>query len=222
MLSVIHRDDQTFKMIQSTIKQDPQKYHQLKFLLEFKIRTFIPCLNLAIGRRVTSHALQAACHNVDLRAITDLVAFVKLHKILAHISPVDVKFLILNQEYAIIMTLVHNQIQVRLPISNLKKATTLRKVMSTVWETESVQTNKMPEHIEKYIKSSDFIKALIEARKDKTLSMQQLKVIQLKFLLELQHYLDYDEIFNLMFRYRILDTLFDFAESLELKESSRE
>ena len=94
--------------------------------------------------------------------------------------------------------------------------------MSTVWETESVQTNKMPEHIEKYIKSSDFIKALIEARKDKTLSMQQLKVILLKFLLELQHYLYYDEIFNLMFRYRILDTLFDFAESLELKESSRE
>ena len=80
----------------------------------------------------------------------------------------------------------------------------------------------MPDHIEKYIKSSDFIKALIEARKDKTISMQQLKVILLKFLLEMQHYLDYEEIFNLMFKYRVLDTLFDFAESLELQESSRE
>jgi hypothetical protein len=80
----------------------------------------------------------------------------------------------------------------------------------------------MPDHIEKYIKSSDFVKALIEARKDKTISMQQLKVILLKFLLEMQHYLDYEEIFNLVFKYRVLDTLFDFAESLELQESSRE
>ena len=83
------------------------------------------------------------------------------------------------------MILVHNQIQVRLPMVNLKKATTLRKVMSNVWETESVQTSKMPDYIEKYIKSSDFIKAMIEARKDKTLTMQQLKVILLKFLLEM-------------------------------------
>ena len=52
--------------------------------------------------------------------------------------------------------------------------------------------------------------------------MQQLKTILLKFLLEMQHQLDYEEIFHLMFRYRILDTLFDFAESLELQESSRE
>ena len=95
-------------------------------------------------------------------------------------------------------------------------------MMSTVWETESVQSSKMPDYIDKYIKSSDFIKALIEARKEKTLSMQHLKVILLKFLLEMQHYLDYEEIFRLMFRYRILDTLFDFAESLELQELSRE
>ena len=154
-------------------------------MLEFKIRSFTPSLNLAVGRRVISHALQAACHKFDLRSITELVAFIKLHKILVHISPVDIKLLILNQEYAIIMILVHNQIQVRLPMVNLKKATTLRKVMSNVWETESVQTSKMPDYIEKYIKSSDFIKALIEARKDKTLTIQQLKVILLKFLLEM-------------------------------------
>jgi hypothetical protein len=95
-------------MIKTTIKKDPKKYHKLKFLLEFKIRTFTPCLNLAVGRKITSNALQAACQNVDLRAITELVDFIKLHKILVHISPVDVKFLILNQEYAIIMTIVHN------------------------------------------------------------------------------------------------------------------
>ena len=94
--------------------------------------------------------------------------------------------------------------------------------MTSLWEKESVETNKMPDHIEKYIKSSDFIKALVEARKDKTISMQQLKVILLKFMLEMQFYLDYEEIFNLMFRYRVLDTLFDFAESIELQESSRE
>ena len=54
----------------------------------------------------------------------------------------------------------------------MKKATTVRKVITSLWEKESVETNKMPDHIEKYIKSSDFIKALIEARKDKTISMQ--------------------------------------------------
>ena len=108
-------------MIKTTIKQDPKKYHKLKFLLEFKIRTFTPCLNLAVGRRITSHALQAACQNVDLRAITELVDFIKLHQIIVHISPVDVKFLILNQEYAIIMTIVHNQIQVNFQFQNWKK-----------------------------------------------------------------------------------------------------
>ena len=185
ILSVIHRDEQTFRMLQSTIKQDPQNYNQLNFLLEFEICSFTPYLSLAVGRRVTSHALQAACHKVDLRAITELVAFIKLQRILVHISPVDIKLLILNQEYAMIMTLVKNQIQIRLPIQNLKKATTLRKMMSTVWETESVQSSKMPDYIDKYIKSSDFIKALIEARKEKTLSMQHLKVILLKFLLEM-------------------------------------
>lgn len=117
------------------------------------------------------------------------------------------------------MILVQNLIQVRLPIAKLKKATTLRKVMTKIWETDSVQTNQVPEYFEKYIKSSDFIKALIEARKDKTLTMQQLKTILLKYMLEMQFYLDYDEIFNLMFRYRILDILFDFSESLELQES---
>ena len=70
------------------------------------------------------------------------------------------------------MTLVHNHIQVRLPIAKLKKSTTLKKMMSSVWEAESVMTARIPDHIEKYIKASDFIKALIEARKDKTLTMQ--------------------------------------------------
>ena len=49
-------------------------------------------------------------------------------------------------------------------------------------------------------------------------TMSELKIILLNYMIELQMYLDFEEIFLLVFRYKMLDTLFEFAESLELKD----
>jgi len=43
--------------------------------------------------------------------------------------------------------------------------------------------------------------------------MLQMQAILTKFLIELQSYLDFEEIFGLMFRYKLIDVLFDFSES---------
>lgn len=79
-------------------------------------------------------------------------------------------------------------------------------------------SSDVPKSIEKYVKASDFLKALIEARMSDEVTMPQLQIIFLRFLIELQGYLDYDEIFTLVFRYKMLDVLFDFAESSELTD----
>lgn len=80
----------------------------------------------------------------------------------------------------------------------------------------------MPEYIEKYLKVSDFIKALIESRKYKQITILQLQEILLKLLVEMQQYLDYEEIFSLMFKYKMLDILFEFAENVDVSDESRE
>ena len=76
----------------------------------------------------------------------------------------------------------------------------------------------MPKTIDKYAKASDFLKALVDARLSQEITMLQLQVSMLRFLIELQGYLDYDEIFSLVFRYKMLDVLFEFSESAELTE----
>jgi hypothetical protein len=102
------------------------------------------------------------------------------------------------------------------------KALTYKKIMSKIWEQETLkQSSNMPNYIEKYLKASDFLKALIEARRDQEITMQQLQIIMLRFLIELQGYLDYEEIFSLLFRYKMLDVLFDFSESSDLTEEQR-
>ena len=122
------------------------------------------------------------------------------------------------------MTLLHFNIQVQLPITKSKSQTTLRKVVTKLWEENSMSTqwDKMPEGYEKYLKASDFLKALIESRRHKEITMAQFQSITLKFLIELQIYLDFDEIFLLAFKYKIIDLLFEFAESTELTDAVRE
>jgi hypothetical protein len=44
----------------------------------------------------------------------------------------------------------------------------------------------------------------------------------LRLLIELQDYLDYEEIFSLLFKYKLLDILFEYAESVELSDESRQ
>lgn len=53
----------------------------------------------------------------------------------------------------------------------MKRNVTLKKLMTHIWETNSVHTQKMADHLEKYIKASDFMKALIEARKSKKITI---------------------------------------------------
>ena len=117
-------------MILTYLKNEPHKYKELRFLHEYEISTLRPIVNSAIGRRLVSNGLKAAIQNKDLNSITQLVFFIKENQILAHISPMNVKFLIMGQEYTIILTLLHNNLQVRLPLSVLKKHKTLKKVMT--------------------------------------------------------------------------------------------
>ena len=94
--------------------------------------------------------------------------------ILVHIAPPNVKYTIINENYIIIMLLLHYNIQVKLPTAKLKRSRTFKKVLTKMWETASISANSahaVPECIEKYLKASDFIKALIEARKTKEITM---------------------------------------------------
>ena len=109
-----------------------------------------------------------------------------------------------------------------MPISKMKPTKTLKRVLTNIWEQDSNITTSIPDYIEKYLKASDFIKALIESRKNKEITMPQLHAILNKFLVELQSYLDFDEIFSLMFRYKLVDVLFEFSESLNLSDEVRE
>lgn len=95
--------------------------------------------------------------------------------ILVHVVPVNVKDLIMQERFTIIMLLLHYSIQVKLPTAKLKRSRTFKKVLSRMWETATISGTSInagvPECIEKYLKASDFIKALIEARKAKEITM---------------------------------------------------
>jgi hypothetical protein len=129
----------------------------------------------------------------------------------------------MEQEHAIILTLLHHNVQVRLTMGGAARALTYKRLMSKIWEQESVRvSSSMQNYIEKYVKASDFLKALVEARMDQEITMLQLQVIMLRFLIELQGYLDYEEIIGLVFRYKMLDVLFDFAGNQSLLEEERQ
>lgn len=91
--------------------------------------------------------------------------------------------------------------------------------MTKIWDEDGMDMHgSIPDHIEKYLKASDFVKALIESRKHKQITMAQLESIMINFMLELQNYLDFEEIFLVSFRYQLLGVLFEFAESPKLSE----
>lgn len=203
------------------MKQDPMRYLGLDFLFKTKIRQFTRQMNSQVGRRLMSHAIQAACQTKDLSSLMELVKYIQDDYILVHISPYDVKFLVLEQEFAIIMTLCQYNVQVRMPISKIKRAKTMKKVVTKLWTINSVYSTKMPDFIEKYLKVSDFVKALIESRRFKQISMTELQTILIKLLIEMQCYIDFEEIFSLMLKYKMLDILFEFAESMELTDENR-
>lgn len=109
-----------------------------------------------------------------------------------------------------------------MPISKMKRAKTMKKVVTKLWTINSIHSTKMPDFIEKYLKVSDFVKALIESRRFKQITMAELQTTLIRLLIEMQCYLDFEEIFGLMFKYKMLDILFEFAESMELADSNRQ
>lgn len=49
-----------------------------------------------------------------------------------------------------------------------------------------------------------------------------LRRITFRFMIELQRYLDFEEIFSLFFKYKMLDVLFEVAESTQISGEIRE
>jgi len=117
--------------------------------------------------------------------------------ILTCVVPPNVKFLIINEKFTIIMILLHYRIQVKIPTAKIKQTRTYKKVLSKMWENASVSaaSNTIPDCIEKYLKASDFVKALIEARKSKQITMNQLKGSLVRYMIDLQEFLDFEEMF---------------------------
>jgi len=86
--------------------------------------------------------------------------------ILTCIVPQNVKFLIINEQFTIIMVLIYYRIQVKIPTKKIKRNRTLNRMLSRVWTgLMSKEGSNIPECIEKYLKASDFVKALVDARK---------------------------------------------------------
>jgi hypothetical protein len=86
------------------------------------------------------------------------------------------------------MILLHYRIQVKIPTAKIKRTRTLNKVLTQIWENASVSAQiatGVPECIDKYLKGSDFVKALVEARKSKEITMNQLKNSLVRFMIEL-------------------------------------
>lgn len=86
--------------------------------------------------------------------------------ILTCVLPPNVKFLMINEQFTIIMILLYFRIQVKIPTIKIKRSRTLNKMLSRVWTGSiSNKSSGIPECIEKYLKASDFVKALVDARK---------------------------------------------------------
>jgi hypothetical protein len=87
---------------------------------------------------------------------------------------------------------------VRYLIDGLVNKDRITRFLTDLYETESNRDQKLVNnHVDKIIKVSDFLRALIEARKLKEINLPQFKSHFFKVLIELQDYLDFDEIFNI-------------------------
>lgn len=93
-----------------------------------------------------------------------VVEFSKLNNILAHISPYNLKELILNEKFTTIMILVENMVQVRYRIQSMNKGEQVYEFMSHLWDTESYGNKNLNHYIDRFIKASDFLRALLETR----------------------------------------------------------
>jgi hypothetical protein len=106
-------------------------------------------------------------------------------------------------------------VQVRYLIDGLVNKDKITRFLTDLYETESNGASKLLKnnHVDKIIKVSDFLRALIEARKLKEITLPNFKSYFLRVLIELQDYLDFDEIFSIVIKYKMMEILFQFAES---------
>ena len=172
---------------------------------------------------MVSHALHASCLQREFAEVVILVDFAKENCIMTHVAPYNLKQLVLASDFKIIKVLLKNQVQVRYLIDGLVNKDKITRFLTDLYETESTGPRKLlNNHVDKKIKVSDFLRALIEARKLKEITLPQFKSNFLKVLIELQDYLDFDEIFLIAIQYKLMETLFQFAESQKLDEERRD
>ena len=109
-------------------------------------------------------------------------------------------------------------------IDGLVNKDKITRFLTDLYETESNGASKLlnNNHVDKIIKVSDFLRALIEARKLKEINLSQFKTNFLMVLIELQDYLDFDEIFSIVIQYKMMETMFMFAESKSLDQDRRD
>ena len=78
-------------------------------------------------------------------------------------------------------------------IDGLVNKDKITRFLTDLYETESNGASKLLKnnHVDKIIKVSDFLRALIEARKLKEITLPNFKSYFLRVLIELQDYLDF-------------------------------
>ena len=110
--------------------------YELQYVREYSIEQFKLVIVGAQGRKLLSHAIQAAVFNLNYEAIATLLDLIKYNQVLAHISPSNVKALMYGQEYQVIAMLINSSIQLRVPFKTKSKQ--LQRMITSVWETQSV------------------------------------------------------------------------------------
>lgn len=63
--------------------------------------------------------------------------------ILTYVVPQNVKFLMVNEKFTIIMILLHYRIQVKIPTDKVKRTKTLNKVLTKLWTNASLSAKSV-------------------------------------------------------------------------------
>lgn len=94
-------------------------------------------------------------------------------------------------------------------------------MMTTVWETESVGTEVMPMHLEKYVKASDFLKSLLQGDLGPNTSITEVRAVLGRFLLEMHSLLDIEEVLKTLMKFKVTHLIFDAIDHPLMPEASR-
>jgi len=84
--------------------------YELQYVREYDLEQFKNVIIGSQGRKLLSHAIQAAIFNLNYEAIATLLDFIKYNQVLAHVSPNNVKSLMYGQEFQVIALLINSSI----------------------------------------------------------------------------------------------------------------